>query len=53
LVALESGVTDLGRAGETILDGWRWQALVLDAAEASLVAAGSVCLPTSPTPWPQ
>jgi acyltransferase-like protein len=44
LVALAAGVTDLNRDGGVFLGGWRWQALVLDAIEASLVVAGSVWL---------
>ena len=44
LVALAAGVTDLNRDGEVFLGGWRWQALVLDVIEASLVVAGSVWL---------
>lgn len=44
LIALAAGVTDLNRDGGVFLGGWRWQALVLDAIEASLVVAGSVWL---------
>jgi hypothetical protein len=44
LVAWTAGVTDLNRDGGVFLGGWRWQALVLDVIEATLVVAGSVWL---------
>jgi acyltransferase-like protein len=44
LVALATGVTDVNRDAGVFLGGWRWQALVLDVIEATLVVAGSVWL---------
>jgi hypothetical protein len=44
MVALVAGVGDVNRDGGVFLGGWRWQALALDAVEASLVVAGSVWL---------
>jgi hypothetical protein len=44
LVALATGVTSVSRDGGVFLGGWRWQALVLDVIEATLVIAGSVWL---------
>jgi hypothetical protein len=44
LIAVATGVTDFSRDGGPFLGGWHWQALVLDAIEASLVIAGSVWL---------
>jgi hypothetical protein len=44
LVALVTGVSNMSRDGDAFLGGWRWQALVLDVIEASLVVAGSLCL---------
>ena len=44
LVALVTGLSDLSRDAGAFLGGWRWQALVLDVIEASLVIAGSVWL---------
>jgi hypothetical protein len=44
LVAVITGVSNVSRDGEAFLGGWRWQAVVLDLIEASLVIAGSVWL---------
>jgi hypothetical protein len=44
LVALATGITSLSRDGGAFLGGLRWQALVLDVIEATLVIAGSVWL---------
>ncbi|GAA2096731.1 acyltransferase [Microlunatus panaciterrae] len=44
LVALVGGVTNLSRDSVPFLGGWHWQALALDAFEASFVVAGSVGL---------
>jgi hypothetical protein len=44
LVVLATGVSSLSRDGAAFLGGWRWQALVLDVIEASLVIVGSVWL---------
>ena len=43
-VLILAGVTDFVRAEATFLGGWRWQALALDLAEATLVVAGSVAV---------
>ena len=43
-VAWGAGVRNFARDGGPFLGGWRWQALVLDLVEASLVVAGSIWL---------
>jgi hypothetical protein len=43
-VAWGAGVRNFSRDGAPFLGGWRWQALVLDLVEASLVVAGSIWL---------
>ena len=44
VVAFAAGVRNFARDGDQFLGGWHWQALALDAVEASLVVAGSVWL---------
>jgi hypothetical protein len=44
VVALLTGVSNVSRDGGVFLGGWRWQALVLDVIEASLVISGSIWL---------
>ncbi len=44
LLALSSGLHDVSRDDAPYLGGWHWQALATDAAEATLVVAGSVWL---------
>ena len=44
MVAAVLGLSDLKRDGVPFLGGWRWQALLLDLVEATLVVAGSVWL---------
>jgi hypothetical protein len=43
-IAFAAGITDFARDDGPFLGGWHWQALALDAVEASLVVAGSVWL---------
>ena len=44
VLAFASGVRNFARDGDQFLSGWHWQALALDAVEATLVVAGSVWL---------
>ena len=44
VLAFSAGVRNFARDGDQFLGGWHWQALALDAVEASLVVAGSVWL---------
>jgi hypothetical protein len=44
VLAFAAGVRDFARDGDQFLGGWHWQALALDAVEATLVVAGSVWL---------
>jgi hypothetical protein len=44
MIMAATGVTDISREGGPFLGGWRWQALALDAIEATLVVGGSVWL---------
>jgi hypothetical protein len=44
VLAFAAGVRNFARDGDRFLSGWHWQALALDATEASLVVAGSVWL---------
>jgi hypothetical protein len=41
VLAFAAGVRTFARDGDQFLGGWHWQALALDAVEASLVVAGS------------
>ena len=44
VLAFVAGVRNFARDGDRFLGGWHWEALALDAVEASLVVAGSVWL---------
>jgi Acyltransferase family len=44
VLVFAAGVRNFARDGGPFLGGWHWQALALDAVEASLVVAGSVWL---------
>ena len=44
VVVFAAGVRNFARDGDQFLGGWHWQALALDAVEASWVVAGSVWL---------